>query len=271
MKKKLFAMFILIIGFALLTACSSSNDSSNGSAEEGDSFYSKLKDSGVVRVGSTPTGPPFTFLNTETNEIDGLMVDIANAIGEKIGLEMQVEPVQFSSLIPSINSNKIDMIAAGMLITDERKEQIDFSQPVYEYGEALVVSNDNNEIQTFDDLEGKKVGVQEGTVYLAGLGEYPEIESQSYKSIADMIDEIENGRIDAFYGDYPIVQNMLIENPDFGETIKIVETYEPKWVGEIGIGFPKGASDFEAEINKAIDELKESGELEELINKWQLN
>ncbi len=93
----------------------------------------------VLKVGSTPTGIPFTFLDTKTNRIQGVMVDLVTAIGKDAGFKVQIEPMQFSTLIASLTSNKIDIIAAAMFVTAPRKEVIDFSDPVYTYGEGLLV------------------------------------------------------------------------------------------------------------------------------------
>src|SRR6516162_10583384 len=93
----------------------------------------------VLKVGSTPTGVPFTFLDTKTNQIQGVMVDLITEIGKDAGFAVEVEPMQFSALIASLTSNKIDIISAAMFITAARKEVIDFSDPIYTYGEGLVV------------------------------------------------------------------------------------------------------------------------------------
>ena len=83
----------------------------------------------VLKVGSTPTGMPFTFLDTKTNTIQGMMVDLITEIGKDAGFKVQIEPMQFSTLIASLTSNKIDIISAAMFITAARKEVIDFSEP----------------------------------------------------------------------------------------------------------------------------------------------
>ena len=83
----------------------------------------------VYKVGSTPTGVPFTFLDVKSNTIQGAMVDLITAIGEDAGFKVDVQPTPFSALIPSLTSNKIDIISAAMLITDARKEVIDFPTP----------------------------------------------------------------------------------------------------------------------------------------------
>ena len=91
----------------------------------------------VLKVGSTPTGVPFTFLDTKTNSIQGIMVDLITEIGKDAGFQVQIEPMQFSALMPSLTSNKIDIISAAMFVTAARKEVIDFSDAVYTYGEGL--------------------------------------------------------------------------------------------------------------------------------------
>src|SRR3954451_23348553 len=124
----------------------------------------------VLKVGSTPTGIPFTFLDTKTNTIQGVMVDLVTEVGKDAGFQVQVEPMQFSTLIAALTSNKIDLISAAMYISPARKEVIEFSEPVYSYGEGLVVpKSDAKEYKTFEDLKGETVGAQVGTVYVEPL------------------------------------------------------------------------------------------------------
>src|ERR1700686_4123525 len=100
----------------------------------------------VLKVGSTPTGIPFTFLDTKTNSIQGVMVDLITEIGKDAGFQVQIEPMQFSTLIASLTSNKIDIISAAMFATAARKEVIDFSEPFYTYGEGLLVPKDRKSV-----------------------------------------------------------------------------------------------------------------------------
>src|SRR6201987_4334873 len=110
----------------------------------------------VLKVGSTPTGVPFTFLDTKTNSIQGGMVDLITEIGKDAGFSVQIEPMQFSALIASLTSNKIDIISAAMFATAARKEVIDFSDPVYTYGEGLLVPKTDTRIYAApEDLKGE--------------------------------------------------------------------------------------------------------------------
>lgn len=94
----------------------------------------------VYKVGSTPTGTPFTFLDAKTNTIQGMMVDVIEEIGKDQGFKVEIQPMQFSALIAALTSGKIDIISAAMYGSPERAKVVDFSKEVYAYGEGLVVS-----------------------------------------------------------------------------------------------------------------------------------
>jgi polar amino acid transport system substrate-binding protein len=153
----------------------------------------------VLKVGSTPTGAPFTFLDTKTNTIEGLMVDLITAIGKDAGFSVQVEPMQFSTLVASLTSNKIDIISAAMLATAARKEVIDFSDPVYTYGEGLIVpKTDAKNYAGPEDLKGEVVGAQVGTAYVDALkktGLFAEV--KAYDTIPDILRDVNTGRLKA--------------------------------------------------------------------------
>src|ERR1044072_2912036 len=124
----------------------------------------------VLKVGSTPTGIPFTFLDTKTNSIQGIMVDLITEIGNDAGFKVQIEPMQFSALVPSLTSSKIDIISEAMFATAARKEVIDFSDAVYTYGEGLVVpKTDTKNYASQEDLKGQVVGAQVGTAFVDAL------------------------------------------------------------------------------------------------------
>jgi len=221
-------------------------------------------------VGSTPTGVPFTFMNTKTQQIEGAMVDLITAIGKDQGFEVKVEATPFSALIPSLTSGKIDIISAAMLITAPRKEVIDFSDPVFPYPEAMVVkADDNTAYRTLADLKGQVVGAQVGTVYVDFLrknGEFADV--KTYDSIADFIRDVGLGRIKAGFGDGPIIRYQLAQRRDSG--VKIVESYQPRMEGSVGIGVRKGDTQLLAKINAGLAKLKNSGELDRILAKWSL-
>jgi polar amino acid transport system substrate-binding protein len=224
----------------------------------------------VMKVGSTPTGAPFTFLDTKTNTIQGLMVDLITEIGKDAGFSVQVEPMQFSTLIASLTANKIDIISAAMLATAARKEVIDFSDPVYTYGEGLVVpKTDSKNYTSAEDLKGEVVGAQVGTAYVDALrktGIFAEV--KAYDTIPDILRDVNTGRLKAGYGDYPILSHNLRQGL-FPE-VRLVESYKPMTVGTIAIGMRKNDQDLKAKINASLAKLKENGTLAKILDKWGL-
>ena len=161
----------------------------------------------VLKVGSTPTGVPFTFLETKTNSIQGVMVDLITEIGKDAGFQVQIEPMQFSALVPSLTSNKIDIISAAMFATAARKEVIDFSDAVYTYGEGLVVpKTDARNYASQEDLKGEAVGAQVGTAFVDALkktGLFSEV--KVYDTIPDIMRDVNAGRLKAGFADFPIL------------------------------------------------------------------
>ncbi len=124
----------------------------------------------TLKVGSTPTGTPFTFLDTKTNTIQGVMVDIITEVGKDAGFQVTIEPMQFSTLIASLTGNKIDIISAAMFATAARKEVIDFSGTVYSYGEGLIVpKTDTKDYTSLEEFKGQAVGAQVGTAFVDAL------------------------------------------------------------------------------------------------------
>jgi polar amino acid transport system substrate-binding protein len=197
------------------------------------------------------------------------MVDIVRAVGEDAGFSTEVRMLPFNALIPSLTSGRIHLIAAAMVITPARREIVDFSDPVYSYGEALIVAaSDSTEYKTLEELKGKVVGAQVGTVYIDALqqsGLFPEV--KIYDSIADILRDVGVGRIEAGFGDHPIVtyQLGLGTHPD----VRRVLSYEPRIVGSIGIGVRKGDDELLARINESLARLKENGTLQRIVAGWK--
>ena len=224
----------------------------------------------VLKVGSTPTGIPFTFLDTKTNIIQGLMVDLITGIGKDAGFEVQVEPMQFSTLIASLTSNKIDIISAAMFATAARKEVIDFSDPVYTYGEGLLVpKTDTKNYAAAEDLRGEVVGAQVGTAFVDALkktGLFSEV--KAYDTIPDILRDVNAGRLKAGFADYPILAYNLKQG-SFPE-VRLVDSYEPTIVGTVAIGVRKGDADLLKKINASLAKLKANGEVDKILAKWGL-
>jgi len=224
----------------------------------------------VLKVGSTATGVPFTFLDTKTNSIQGVMVDLITEVGKDAGFQVQIEPMQFSTLIASLTSNKIDIISAAMFATAARKEVIDFSDAVYTYGEGLLVPKaDNKAYAALEDLKGEIVGAQVGTAFVDALkktGLYSEV--KAYDTIPDILRDVNAGRLKAGFADYPILAYNLKQG-GFPE-VRLVDSYKPTIVGTVAIGVRKGDQDLLNKINASLAKLKASGAVGRILDKWGL-
>jgi polar amino acid transport system substrate-binding protein len=222
----------------------------------------------VLKVGSTPTGVPFTFLDTKTNSIQGIMVDLITEIAKDAGFAVQIEPMQFSALVPSLTSNKIDIISAAMFATAARKEVIDFSDAVYTYGEGLVVpKTDAKNYASQEDLKGETVGAQVGTAFVDALkktGLFSEV--KVYDTIPDILRDVNAGRLKAGFADYPILAYNLKQG-NFAE-VRLVDSYKPVTVGTVAIGIRKSDTELLAKINTSLAKLKSNGSIAKILEKW---
>lgn len=219
------------------------------------------------RVGSTPSGVPFTFLDVKTNQIDGVMVDIIKAVGEAEGFTPQVEATQWSALIPSLTGNKIDIIAAAMYATEERAKVVAFTDTVYSYGEGLFVpKDDQTDYKSLDDLAGKTVGAQVGTAYVEPLkasGKLKEV--KVYDTIADIMRDVSLGRIDAGFGDRPIVAYQLAQG---AADVRLATNYESQITGNVALAVRPADTELLGRLNAGLKKVKDSGKLDEIIAKW---
>jgi len=224
----------------------------------------------VYKVGSTPTGVPFTFLDAKTNTIQGMMVDVIEEVGKDAGFKVEIQPLQFSTLIASLTSGKIDIISAAMTGSPERAKVVDFSKDVYSYGEGLVVrSSDTTEYTGFADMKGKKAGAQIGTRYIDALkasGAFSEV--NSYESLPDVMRDVANGRVDAGVGDYPIMAYSIAQGRFPG--LRIVSTYKPSVTGPINIAVKQGNTELLAKIDASIAKMKTDGRMDAILKKWGL-
>lgn len=224
----------------------------------------------VLKAGGTPSGIPFTFLDVQTNEITGAMVDLVNALGEDMGYEVTIQESQFNALIPSLTAGHIDIISAAMLKTEDRAKQVAFSDDVYPYGEGVVTRQDyNGEINTLEDLSGEVIGAQVGTTYveqLNNMGIFPEI--RNYDSLADMMRDISLGRIVAGVGDAPIMSYHLSQ--DRFPELQLSDNYEQQMVGHIGFAVDQENTELLEQVNTSLAHLKENGTLDAIFEEWGL-
>ena len=221
------------------------------------------KEQKVLKVGTEPTFAPFEFQEKDSKEFAGFDMDLARALGKKMGMKVEIQNMGFDALIPALNSGNIDMAAAGMSITDERKKAVSFSDPYYTSGLTIVVTKDNNEIKSLKDLEGKQLAVQIGSTGADKAAKVAGAKVTSFNTNAEVFLELENKGVDAVIIDKPVAAYyMTKEGKDkdkmVGETMD-AESY--------GFAFKKD-SKLAADVNKALAELKKDGEYDKIYTKW---
>ena len=220
----------------------------------------KTKNQDVLMVGINAEYPPFEYY--EGGNIVGIEIDMIDILGKKLNKQVIIEDMKFNTLMTALLSKKIDLIIAGLAITDERKQQFDFSDPYYDNTIVLVVKNDNDSIKTVDDLKGKKIGAQLGTLCDNYASTIEGAEVSKYDTPATAIINLKAGKVDVIVADKPVVKQLLMTN----DNCKIVDNIEIKTV-PYGIAINKGNDELLAQINQALKEMKESGELDAIINK----
>ena len=172
------------------------------------------RDPRVVVVGASPTGVPFSYVDPATNQLTGAMVDIATMLVTRLGLVADFRIVPFASLVPSLMTGRIDLIAAAMLRTPERERLVGFSSPVFAYAGGLALRGD--EAGHYPDLKSLgalRVGAQIGTRFVDQLREAGVSRVVTYQGLGDMLRDLAHGRIDAAYGDEPILRTILRVGP----------------------------------------------------------
>ena len=232
-----------------------------------DDSVARIKKAGELVIASTVTGVPTTFMDTKTNEVQGTMIDVAKHIADKLGVKLRVVETPWSALIPSLTGKKVDLICAAMIITEKRKEVIDFSDPVFPYCEAMIAKlSDKKPYKTINDIQGLRVGAQVGTFYAKGLEERGIKGVKIYDNIGEIMMDITNDRLDVSVVDAPVAGYLVKTKPEF--KVRIVDTYQPVMCGDLGIGIRKDDQDLKKEMNKIVSEMKEKGMLKDILRKW---
>ncbi|KAA0549495.1 transporter substrate-binding domain-containing protein [Bacillus sp. BGMRC 2118] len=208
--------------------------------------------------------PPYESVDTDTNEIVGFDVDIAKYITKELGYELEVKDMNFDSLITAMNTEKGDFVMAGMTPNEDRKKNADFTD-IYFTAKHLVVSKKDSGISSIEDLKGKTVGVQTGSIQegeAEKIAEKVDIKIETRNKVPELVQEILAGRFDAAIIEDAVAVGHFKNNSELNG-FEIVETEE----AGSAIAFNKD-SELTEEFNRVLKEMKENGELEKLVIKW---
>ena len=272
--KKLIALLLAAMMVLALAACAS--NASNDTAAPADSateteapadIADTAAASGKLIMATEATFPPYEYYDGDA--IVGIDVEVAQAIAAKLGMELEVTDIAFDSIIPGIQTGKYDMGMAGMTVTDERKEQVNFSDS-YATGVQVVIVKDDSAITSVDDLfaDGADtvVGTQAGTtgfIYAtsdiedAGLGTV-----KSFGKTTDAVEALKNGQVDCVILDNEPAKALVAAN----EGLHILDTEYA--VEDYAIAIAKENTDLLDKINTALAELKDDGTLQSIVDKY---
>ncbi len=215
----------------------------------------------VLTMGTNAAFPPYEFVD-ENNNIVGIDAEIAAAVAEKLDMDLEIKDMAFDSLITAVSSGSIDVVLAGMTVTPERAESVNFSDS-YATGIQVVIVTEDSAIATIDDLAGKKIGVQSGTtgdIYCAG--DYGEDAVSRYDNGALAVQALQNGQVDCVVIDNEPAKAFVEAN----EGLKVLET--EYITEEYAAAIAKENVELLDKFNAALAELKAEGKLDEIVGKY---
>lgn len=268
MKKGLLSLISL--SMLLLVGCSSNSSASTESSASATSetsadLLSTIKEKGVITVATEGDWSPYTYHDESTNELVGFDVELAKMIADKLGVTVEYKETDWDSILAGVQSGVFDLAVNGVTYTDERAEAFNFSEPYLYDQTVLIVLEDNDDIHSFEDLNGKISTNSPGSSY-AEMGEEYGATVKYINTFADTIQLLQRGDADATINSLSVYNDYVNEK---GESagIKIVDETDPE---KTVIAAQKGDSTTSLieEVNKILDELRNDGSLEELSNKY---
>lgn len=265
MKKLSIAMLSMVLaGSMLLTGCGGGNtqsadDTASDTTEQSET--AENTEGGVLRMGTNATFPPYEYVD-ENNEVAGIDADIAAAIADKLGMELEITDMAFDSLIPALQSDTIDIVLAGMTVDPERAESVNFTDS-YATGVQVIIVPEDSDIASPDDLEGKNIGVQTGTTGdLYCTEQYGQEYVKQFDNGPLAVAALLNGQIDCVVIDNEPAKNYVAAN----QGLKILETAYAN--EEYAAAIAKDNTELYDQVNTAIQELKADGTIDSIIEKY---
>lgn len=219
----------------------------------------------VFQVVNSGAYPPFSFVNTQGNLV-GFDVDIAKALAEKMGLEINVKSSPWSGIIAAMVGGRFDACICSMSNTEERRKAVDFTDPYYSAGLSVWVQSSTNDVHSIEDFSGKRVGStlgETGNQWAVENGD-GKWHNQTFQGLPSMMTGLTTGRIDVMIADdVPVLVAMKKSKPD----IKRIDVGEmPRWPAAISI--QKNHPKLLAALNDALAEIKADGTFQDIVDKW---
>ena len=256
------ALALTACGGSASTASSAAASSVAASSEAASTSAAELTtvEAGKLTMATNATFPPYE-MTTDAGTIEGIDVETAQAIADKLGLELQIDDMDFDAALLSVQQGKADIVMAGVTVTDERKNVMDFSDS-YATGIQSIIVPEGSDIASPDDLAGKKIGTQRGTTgYIYCSDDFGDDAVVAYDSGLTAVQALNNGQVDAVVIDNAPAQEYVAANPGL---VVLDTSYAEE---DYAIGMAKGSA-LEDAINAALEELKADGTLQSIVDKY---
>lgn len=269
--KKVFTFALAgALSISMLAGCGSSSNESTTSESKEDTSLTDVQAADHFTLGLDADFAPMGFTD-DNGEIVGFDIDLAKAVGEKMGVDVEVKPIDWDSKDMELSSGKIDVIWNGFSITDERRQEVLFSNPYLSTKQSIVVKK-GSDITKKADLAGKKIALQDGSTSEDAL----KADTATYESVGDdnisrfkensqVLMEVDSGRADAAVIDEVFVRYYLQKENLLDKYTVLEEGFDEE---DYGVGGRKGDYALMEAINKALDECKADGTTSEISKKW---
>ena len=254
-----------------LTACGGSASSTASSTASSAASSEAASTSAAAELTTVEPGklimstnaafPPYE-MTTDSGEFEGIDIETAQAIADKLGLELQIDDMDFDAALLAVQQGKADMVMAGVTVTDERQNVMDFTDS-YATGIQSIIVKEDSDIASVDDLAGKKIGTQRGTTgYLYCSDDFGDENVVAYDNGLTAVQMLNNGQVDCVVIDNAPAKEFIAANPG----LKLLDTAYVEESYAIGVG--KGNTELKDAINTALEELKADGTLQAIVDKY---
>ena len=239
----------------------SSEAASSEAASETETAELSTVEPGKLIMSTNAAFPPYE-MTTDSGEFEGIDIETAQAIADKLGLELQIDDMDFDAALLAVQQGKSDMVMAGVTVTDERQNVMDFTDS-YATGIQSIIVKEDSDIASVDDLAGKKIGTQRGTTgYLYCSDDFGDENIVAYDDGLTAVQMLNNGQVDCVVIDNAPAKEFVAANPG----LKLLDTAYVEEDYAIGVG--KGNTELKDAINTALEELKADGTLQAIVDKY---
>ena len=234
---------------------------SSEAASETETAELSTVEPGKLIMSTNAAFPPYE-MTTDSGEFEGIDIETAQAIADKLGLELQIDDMDFDAALLAVQQGKSDMVMAGVTVTDERQNVMDFTDS-YATGIQSIIVKEDSDIASVDDLAGKKIGTQRGTTgYLYCSDDFGDENVVAYDNGLTAVQMLNNGQVDCVVIDNAPAKEFVAANPG----LKLLDTAYVEENYAIGVG--KGNTELKDAINTALEELKADGTLQAIVDKY---